>query len=441
MFVEVSNTLDLTYVTGIQRLTRELLARLPGPVPDGAHPVHFVPVRWCHECEGYRRLDPAESERLAHAPAPSARVRSRLARLAEPLPDAAKQRARSVIHHRRVHRLREEIARRRRRRSHPATHAALAIGPWPTPSFFFDMEAGWHDHVPRSRLLPELRRAGVDTAVVIPDVMPELWPEWFDPAPTVKFVDYLRAHLRNSVHLVCISECSRRDALALAERLGVDPLPSASVTTMGADFTVGTTPVVPPTDVTALRYALCVSTLEPRKNHALLLDAYDAIRDRVPDFGLVFVGKIGWKTEALIDRIRSHPDLGTRIHWFDRLDDPSLEGIYDAAHCVVMPSFYEGFGLPIIEALSRGVPTLSSNGGALPEAGGDRVDYFDPTSVDELVALLLAQLEDAPFHAERRARLADYRAPTWADGATMILDAFSDLAVRSPRAGATGSAP
>lgn len=137
---------------------------------------------------------------------------------------------------------------------------------------------------------------------------------------------------------------------------------------------------------------------------------------------MVIVGKIGWKTGALIERIRAHPDLGTRIHWYDRLDDPSLDGLYGAAHCVVMPSFYEGFGLPIIEALSRGVPTLSSNGGALPEAGGDLVDYFDPTSAGELAGLLRRQLMDADFHAGRRARLAEYRAPTWSDGAAMVLD-------------------
>lgn len=430
MFVEVTNTLDLTYVTGIQRLTRELLGRLPGPEPDHASPVHFVPIRWCHECAGYRRLDAAESDRLAQAPAPAPRVRSRLAKFAAPLPETAKGWARSLIHHRQVHRLREALARRRRRRVHPAEHADLAIGGWPSPAFFFDMEAGWHDFEPRAQLLPELRRHGVSSVVMIPDVMPELWPEWFDPGPTVKFVDYLRAHLRNSEHLVCISECSRRDATALAERLGVDPLPSSSVTTMGADFTFREAPVSPDPEVMALRYALCVSTLEPRKNHGLLLDAYDLLRDEIADFGVVIVGKIGWKTDALIERIRAHPDLGTRIHWYDRLDDPSLDGLYGAAHCVVMPSFYEGFGLPIIEALSRGVPTLSSNGGALPEAGGDLVDYFDPTSAGELAGLLRRQLMDADFHAGRRARLAEYRAPTWSDGAAMVLDAFTGLAAR-----------
>ena len=430
VFVEVSNTLAITYVTGLQRLTRELLARLPGPVPGAGAPVHFVPVRWCHECHGYRRLDAAEAEHLAHAPPPTERARSRLARMADPLPTVVRRWAGELVHHRAVHRLREELARRRRQRAHPPEHADLAIGSWPTPSYFFDMEAAWHDHEPRSVLLPQLRRSGVSPVALIADVMPELWPEWFDPAPTVKFIDFLRSHLRNSEHLVCISECSRRDAIALAERIGVDPLPTTSVTTMGADFTVRQAPTVPDAEVTALRYALCVSTVEPRKNHALVLDAYDVLRDEVDDFGVVFVGKVGWKTETLIERIRSHPDLGTRIHWFERVDDPALDGLYEAAHCAVMPSFYEGFGLPIIEALSRGVPTLSSNGGALPEAGGDWVDYFDPASVTELVALLRAHLDDTAYHDECRRRLAAYVAPTWADGAAMILEAFADLVAR-----------
>ena len=77
------------------------------------------------------------------------------------------------------------------------------------------------------------------------------------------------------------------------------------------------------------------------------------------------------------------------------------------------------------EALGNGIPTLSSTGGALPEAGGEWAEYFDPTDLDTLVALLERHLCDPAHHAAARARLADYCPPSWEDGARGIVDAFS----------------
>lgn len=424
VFVEVTNTLALPYVTGFQRHTRELLARLPGAGTAG--PVVFVPICWCHECGTFRRLTDAEAVRLRVAPTPSEVPRSRLATAGDRLPPVVARAARRLVRTRSVSRVREALARARRRRAHPAEHEMLRIDPWPSPSFLFDLEAAWHDPAKRPELLPRLIDRGVVPTALIADVMPELFPEWFEAGATTVFIDFLRAHLRHSRHLVCISECTRRDTIALAERLGLGP-PSTSLTTMGADF-ASTEGSMLPEGLAGLRFVICVATVEPRKNHSLLLDAFDALRHDVPDLALVLVGKVGWKTDAVIERIRSHPEYGSRLRWFDRLDDAALESLYAHARCAVMPSFYEGFGTPVIEALARGVPTLSSNGGALMEAGGRFAEYFDPRSTDELVALLRRHLTDETFHEHARRELAAYRPPTWADGAAMILETFEGLA-------------
>ena len=209
--------------------------------------------------------------------------------------------------------------------------------------------------------------------------------------------------------------------------VGVDRPLDCRVVTMGADFRTFAEPADPPAELAGLRYLLCVSTLEPRKNQALLLDAMDALWDRYPDLALVLVGRIGWKTEGLVERITTHPQLGRRLFWYDRVDDALLDTLYRGAFLSVTPSFSEGFGVPVVEALAHGVPTLSSNGGALPEAGGERAEYFAPDDLDALVSAAERHLSDPGYHAGRRAALADYRPPTWADSARQVRDALADL--------------
>ena len=84
-------------------------------------------------------------------------------------------------------------------------------------------------------------------------------------------------------------------------------------------------------------------------------------------------------------------------------------------------------GAPVIEALAHAVPTLSSNGGALPEAGGDLVEYFEPTDVDALIRLIERHLFDERWNQQQRRRLAGYRAPTWDESAAAVVAALEPL--------------
>jgi glycosyltransferase involved in cell wall biosynthesis len=423
VFVEVSNTLAVPYTTGLQRVTREVLARLsdPGVLPGA----RVVPIRWCTRHERYRRLTGSETERLARAPDPRTASRSRAAVLGERLPRPLQGPARALLH--------SPAGRWARRRlgagppEPPPARPDLELDGWPAGAVFLDLEAAWHNPRSRAELLPELLEAGVIPAVVVADVLPELHPEWFDNNAGALFRAYLRAHLRHSAVFVCISEATRADLEAVAPTVGVIRQLRTSVMPIGADFEVPPSPGEVPPELSGLRYLLCVSTLEPRKNQATLIDAFDRLQATAPDLALVLVGKVGWKTEELVRRIRRHPLLGRRLFWMNRVDDALLDTLYANAFVSVTPSFSEGFGAPVVEALSRGVPTISSNGGALPEAGGSFAEYFPPDDVDALARLIERHLFDQRWHEAQRRSLASYRPPTWDDSAAALATALADL--------------
>jgi glycosyltransferase involved in cell wall biosynthesis len=128
-------------------------------------------------------------------------------------------------------------------------------------------------------------------------------------------------------------------------------------------------------------YLLSVGTLEPRKNYPLLLKAF---RDLKIDYDLVIIGKTGWKFEKVFTTI-NELQLSKRVKILGYVKDDDLPFFYNGAEIFVFPSIYEGFGLPILEALACGTPVICSNSSSLPEVGGDAVIYFSPDSMDELV--------------------------------------------------------
>lgn len=422
VFVEVTNTLAVNYITGFQRMTRELLARVPGPDDDTA--VRFVPVVFCGVCDSFRRLTADEADRLAtFRPPPVAPTP--LDRIDDKLPSPLGTALRRLLATRPGRSSRALLGRWWRRRRHPASHDQLRIRSWPADSWFFDLEAAWHDTPHRSVILPRLAREGVTTAVLVADVIPTQFPQWFDDAQIRLFGTFIEAHLAHSERFVCISRCSERDVNALADRLGLPTPLDTSVITIGADFaSTGDAPLRPAVAPPG-RYLLNVGTVEPRKNHDLLIRAFDRLAASHPDLSVCFVGKAGWLTEDLQARLRGHPMAGGRLRWLDDVDDTMLRALYHHAFLAVQPAFYEGYGAPVIEALAHGVPTLASDGGALPEAGGSYAEFFDPHDVESLVALVERHLNDPEHHQAARAALEGYQPPNWDDAAGALLDAFA----------------
>lgn len=128
-------------------------------------------------------------------------------------------------------------------------------------------------------------------------------------------------------------------------------------------------------------YILFVGTLQPRKNISKLIEAFSMIKNK--DIKLVIVGKKGWMFEDILSAPIKY-EVSDRVKFLENVSEDDLPGFYKNAECFVLPSLYEGFGLPILEAMQYGCPVLTSNVSSLPEAGGDAAVYFDPQNVSDI---------------------------------------------------------
>lgn len=147
-------------------------------------------------------------------------------------------------------------------------------------------------------------------------------------------------------------------------------------------------------------YVLALGTLEPRKNLPRLIEAFASLPPALRDaHELVLVGGAGWATGAIDASIAHHRDV---VRPLGHVPDDDLPGLYRDAALFAYPSLFEGFGLPVLEAMSAGAPVLTSNVSSLPEVGGDAVRYADPRDVASIRAGLAALLGDP----HERARLA-----------------------------------
>jgi len=124
---------------------------------------------------------------------------------------------------------------------------------------------------------------------------------------------------------------------------------------------------------------LMVGTLEPRKGHEQVIDAFDQLWQGGNDVNLAIVGKQGWMVESLVDRLRRHPELNKRLFWLEGISDGYLEKVYAACTCLIAASYGEGFGLPLIEAAQHKLPIIARDIPVFREVAGEHATYFDAT--------------------------------------------------------------
>jgi len=177
-------------------------------------------------------------------------------------------------------------------------------------------------------------------------------------------------------------------------------------------------------------YFLCVGTIEPRKNHLLLLNLWRAMAESMPADAvprLVIVGRRGWENEQVIDMLERCPALVGHVEERNGCSDGALRDLLRGARALLLPSFAEGFGMPVTEALSVGTPVICSDLPALREAGGNAPDFIDPLDGPGWRAAILDHFRGGPLYTAQRERLTAWRAPTWDDHIAIVRDAIEAL--------------
>jgi alpha-1,3-rhamnosyl/mannosyltransferase len=141
------------------------------------------------------------------------------------------------------------------------------------------------------------------------------------------------------------------------------------------------------------RYLFAVSTVEPRKNLVTLLDAYSRLKKQLGDEcpPLVIVGRKGWNCDDILGYMA---ELDGLVRFPGHVSDEELVALYQMATCLVFPSLYEGFGLPVVEAMMAGCPVISSNTSSLPEVAGPAALLVDPLDAEEITTAMSRVLHD-----------------------------------------------
>ncbi len=288
-----------------------------------------------------------------------------------------------------------------------------------------------------------LRMGGMRVCVLIHDIIPVTMPQVFVPALVLEFTAALGEVLLGVDGFLANSEHTAATLRVLIARNGlpgrsvlVTPLAHMAREDVGASAEWGAA-------IAALRgrrFALSVGTIEARKNHVLLVRAWQAMLDAGEDPPLlVLVGKRGWRTDDFDAAMRETHGADGRVLQLNEVSDAELETLY--AGCVVslFPSLSEGWGLPIGESLARGRICVASNRASMPEVGGEHAFYLDPLDVDAAAAMLARLFRDPALLARAQAGLRDGFTPRrWPAVAASMMAALERVPARGaePAAGA-----
>ncbi len=229
---------------------------------------------------------------------------------------------------------------------------------------------------------------GVFVQIVVYDLLPLQNPQWFQKVTVNNFKRWIRVVAMVSNKVFCISTVVQNDLQkCFASSYGISPQHlETKVIPMGWDIAETKPSMGLPYDfenafekIKVNKSALMVGTLEPRKGHKEILEAFNKIWDSGINLNLVIVGRPGWKTEETQLKIKSHPLLNKKLFWFDDASDEALHMLYQAVDGVIVASYAEGFGLPLLEALGYFKPVLARDLPVFREYQNQNISYFNNT--------------------------------------------------------------
>lgn len=261
---------------------------------------------------------------------------------------------------------------------------------------------------------------------IVYDIIAILFPHLVVPELSSTLATYFRQLVWLADFAMCISETTRQDWMRYSREHRADAQPAFAFP-LGSDLPVidGIDEVDLPEALQGKRFALFVSTIEARKNHRMLYEAWDrCVRSKTVDRErdrLVFVGRRGWAVDDLMRELSANLATRETLVVLNHVPDALLRLLYQRCLFVVFPSLYEGYGLPVAEALAYGKPCISSTAGSLPEIGGDlvlRIDPKDTIGWVDAIARYMRSPDDVDAWSQRIR--AEFRPITWEQSAAQF---------------------
>ena len=278
------------------------------------------------------------------------------------------------------------------------------------------------------------QQSNVEYVPFVHDLIPIITPHHCVDGLVEDFVFWATSVFNHASRFLVNSEATKRDLLAVARQMGRVISPDAvTVVRLDARFSIPERLSAPATVLNALGvgsqpFVLFVSTIESRKDHVGTLRVWQSLIARygraVPK--LVCVGNNGWLNEAFYELLASDETLSERVLLLSKISDRELGLLYEKCLFTVYPSTYEGWGLPITEALSYGKPVIAANNSSIPEAGGALALYFETGNLAQFAELVEQLSFDDRFRATVSQRIVDqYRPRNWTQVARQIHEAVT----------------
>jgi glycosyltransferase involved in cell wall biosynthesis len=278
-----------------------------------------------------------------------------------------------------------------------------------------------HSGVERPGFAAAIAEAGLRPVFMVHDLIPIESPEYCRPGEDVRHAHRMAVMLQSGVGLIANSAATLASLRGFAGRAG-HAVPPCVVAHLGVEPHLSVASVPPRADP----YFLMLGTIEPRKNHLLVLNVWSRLVERLGDAAptLVLVGQRGWECENVADLLDRSPRLAGAVVELSRCSDRELAGWLAGARALLFPSHAEGFGLPMVEALASGTPVLASDLAVFREVAGDVPDYLDPIDGPGWLAAVCDYVpDDSRRRVAQLGRIGRFSPPDW-PGHFSVVDRF-----------------
>ncbi|MHC2019528.1 glycosyltransferase family 4 protein [Methylobacterium sp. CM6247] len=289
----------------------------------------------------------------------------------------------------------------------------------------FMLDSSWEFHESHLLQLMSARLRGTRVISMMHDLVPMLTPAFCNEIIPPIFKKWLASALAYSTGFICNSRTTAEELLALLQALNFPRPMKIGYFLLGADLKDVTRPARSRPPSQGYRF-LMVGTIEPRKGYDVALAGFEALWTDSVDAELTIIGRAGWSTERLMERIRSHPEYGRRLHLLQGIPDEDLIQAYADTDALIASSYTEGFGLPVVEARHFGKPVIVSDIPVFREVteGAENVLFFAPGD-----SSLLADAVRRFIGGEGRGPVEDntgFAWPDWDESARLALRVVRD---------------